>query len=177
MLVTAAQMRELDRRTIELGTPGAVLMERAGAGIVERLLARHRASCARGVVVVCGRGNNGGDGFVVARLLKKRGHDCCVVLLGRRDQLTGDARQSADRWARVRGRVIELERLDERAAADLARRLARAGVIVDAIFGTGLARPVEGLAAQLVAAIDGAATAGGASEADGEAGAARRAKR
>src|SRR5690606_1366389 len=141
MLVTAAQMRELDRRTIELGTPGEVLMERAGAGIAAALLRRHRAACARGVVVVSGRGNNGGDGFVVARLLKKRGHRCEVVLLGRLEELEGDARLNAERWTKMRGRTVELETLDEHGAAELERRLSRAGVVVDGIFGTGLARP------------------------------------
>ncbi|HEY8515761.1 MAG TPA: NAD(P)H-hydrate dehydratase [Candidatus Binatia bacterium] len=157
MLVTAAQMRELDRRTIELGTPGEVLMERAGAGIAAALLRRHRAACARGVVVVSGRGNNGGDGFVVARLLKKRGHRCEVVLLGRLEELEGDARLNAERWTKMRGRTVELETLDEHGAAELERRLSRAGVVVDGIFGTGLARPVEGLAAQVVEVIERAA--------------------
>ena len=73
MLVSSAQMRELDRRTIELGTPGLTLMERAGKGIARYLVERQRAACRRGVLVLCGRGNNGGDGFVVARLLTKAG--------------------------------------------------------------------------------------------------------
>ncbi len=157
MLVPAEQMRELDRRTIELGTPGLVLMERAGAGIVEHLLARFKRAAQRGVVVVCGRGNNGGDGFVVARLLRGRGYRCRTVLLGRRESLSGDARTNADRWVKRRGRIVELEQLDEDGACALEQELASAGVIVDGIFGTGLARPVEGLAAQVVAAINRAA--------------------
>jgi NAD(P)H-hydrate epimerase len=154
MLVTAAQMRELDRRTIELGTPGGVLMERAGAGIVKHILAKHRSACSRGVSIVCGRGNNGGDGFVVARLLRKRGYRCNVVLIGGRAELKGDALLNAERWAKARGRVAEVAEIDEQGTRDLERELARAGVIVDGIFGTGLTRPVDGLAAQVIAAIN-----------------------
>jgi hydroxyethylthiazole kinase-like uncharacterized protein yjeF len=158
MLVTSAQMRELDRRTIELGTPGITLMERAGAGIAAYLRAHHRAACRRGVLLLCGRGNNGGDGFVVARLLAKRGRRCTVVLLGRRAALSGDARSNADRWVRAHGRLIEIDELDGDAAALLERELRRAGVVVDGIFGTGLTRPVEGLAAAVIEAVNRAAS-------------------
>src|SRR5262245_66015056 len=85
-LVTSAQMRELDRRTIELGTPGSVLMERAGRGVAERVRRDFGAACRRGVLVVAGRGNNGGDGFVNARLLHEggvRGSDVVAVARGR----------------------------------------------------------------------------------------------
>ena len=123
-LVTTAQMRELDRRTIELGTPGIELMERAGRGITRVLLERHRAACKRGVLIVAGRGNNGGDGFVVARLLAKQGMRCSVVLLGERTALSGDARSNADRWAKARGRIVELGVLDADARTALAGALA-----------------------------------------------------
>jgi len=159
MLVTAAQMRELDRRTIELGTPGLTLMERAGTGIAKLLLGRFKAACRRGVLVLAGRGNNGGDGFVVARLLTKAGQRCTVLLLGRRAALSGDARSNADRWARARGRLIEIEQLDSAGAALLERELGRCGVVLDGIFGTGLTRPVEGLAASVIEAVN-RATAG-----------------
>ena len=156
-LVTTAEMRELDRRTIELGTPGIELMERAGRGIARELLERHRAACKRGVLIVAGRGNNGGDGFVVARLLAKQGIRCRVVLLGERDKLQGDARTNAQRWARARGRVREIESLDDESRAELARDLASAGLVLDGIFGTGLARPVEGVAAEVIAMVNAAA--------------------
>ncbi|MBY0276746.1 NAD(P)H-hydrate dehydratase [Candidatus Binatia bacterium] len=158
-LVTTAQMRELDRRTIELGTPGIELMERAGRGIARILLERHRAACKRGVLVVAGRGNNGGDGFVVARLLAKRGIRCRVVLLGERSALRGDARTNADRWAKARGSVREVASLDDATRTELARELAGAGLVLDGIFGSGLARPVEGLASEVIASIN-AASAG-----------------
>jgi len=158
MLVTAAQMRELDRRTIELGTPGLTLMERAGAGIARVITARCRAACRRGLLVIAGRGNNGGDGFVVARLLAERDVRCTVVLLGRREDLAGDARVNADRWARARGRLIELPELDAAGEAKLRAEIARAGVVLDGIFGTGLARPVAGDAARVIEILNGAAT-------------------
>src|SRR5215831_14810782 len=135
-LVTSAQMRELDRRTIELGTAGAVLMERAGKGIAAYLLARWRTACRRGVLVVAGRGNNGGDGFVVARLLKAKGYRATVALLATRDRVGGDARLNLDRWLRARGRLIEIA-----SEADLERlssEIRTAGLVLDAILGTGL---------------------------------------
>lgn len=157
MLASAAQMRELDRRTIELGTPGIELMERAGRGIAQLLLERHRAACKRGVLIIAGRGNNGGDGFVVARLLAKQGMRCKVVLLAERSALTGDARVNAERWVKRGGEVREVTALEGTERADLVRDLLDAGLVVDAIFGTGLARPVEGLAAEVIALVNAAA--------------------
>jgi len=154
-VATTAQMRELDRRTIELGTPGLTLMERAGAGVVADLLRHARAACRRGVLVIAGRGNNGGDGFVVARLLKAKGIRVGVVLLASADRVAGDARTNLDRWRRARGRLLEITREED--IAPLERELARAGVVVDAVFGTGLNAPVSGLPAIAIAAIARAA--------------------
>src|SRR5262245_19717369 len=141
-LVTSAQMRELDRRTIELGTPGSVLMERAGRGVAERVRRDFGAACRRGVLVVAGRGNNGGDGFVIARLLKERGLRVTVVLLAERERVVGDARLNLDRWRRARGRTSGIEGGGPGPA--LERELARTGVVVDAILGTGLSSDVSG---------------------------------
>ena len=92
ILVTAAEMRRLDALTIErYGTPGHVLMERAGAGAADVLLAQFPHVRRRRVVVVAGKGNNGGDGFVIARLLRKKGVRAEVVLLGKRNDVKGDA--------------------------------------------------------------------------------------
>lgn len=141
-VVTTAQMRALDRRTIELGTPGSVLMERAGRGIAEWIRRECGAACRRGVLVLAGRGNNGGDGFVVARLLKERGHRVTVVLFPERERIVGDARIYLDRWRRARGRTIELEGADPKDT--LAQELPRCGVVVDALLGTGLSSEVSG---------------------------------
>lgn len=156
-LVTSAQMRELDRRTIELGTPGSVLMERAGRGVAERVRREFGAACRRGVLVVAGRGNNGGDGFVIARLLKDRGFRVTVVLLAERERVVGDARLNLDRWRRTRGRTIEVEGGDPRPV--LERELERTGVVVDAILGTGLSSDVSGPIAAAIEAIASASAA------------------
>ena len=150
--VTAAEMRALDRWTIEHGTPGHVLMERAGAG-ASRVL-RERLRQPRGaVVVVCGRGNNGGDGFVIARHLRRARVPVEVWLAARPEDVQGDAARMLAKWRRLRGPVRTLA-----TAADvdaLCRRLAGAAAVVDALFGTGLNAPVTGLAADVIAAING----------------------
>jgi NAD(P)H-hydrate epimerase len=157
-VVSTAQMRELDRRTIELGTPGLTLMERAGAGVVADVLRHHRAAARRGVVVIAGRGNNGGDGFVIARLLRAKGVRVSVVLLGDRGRVSGDARTNLERWQKGRGSLIEIGAENDLARLD--RALSRAGLIVDAIFGTGLNAAVTGLAGAAIAAIARRAEAG-----------------
>src|ERR1041385_5189180 len=91
-VLTAAQMREADRRTIEdIGIPSLVLMENAGRQVVAALEAMHSDLLDRQVAVLCGRGNNGGDGFVVARTLVQRGVDVSVFLIGSPRPITGDA--------------------------------------------------------------------------------------
>jgi len=150
--VTAAEMRALDRWTIEHGTPGYVLMERAGAGAARVL--RERLRHPRGaVVVVCGRGNNGGDGFVIARHLRRARVPVEVWLAARPEDVQGDAARMLAKWRRLRGTVHPLV-----APADvdaLCRRLAGAATAVDALFGTGLNAPVTGLAAAAIEAMNG----------------------
>src|SRR5438093_8992198 len=126
-------MRALDRWTIEHGTPGEMLMERAGSGAARVL--RERLHAPRGpVVVVCGRGNNGGDGFVIARHLRRARVPVEVWLAGHPGALAGDAGRMLDRWRRARGPVHELATAAH--AAALADRLGRAAAAVDALFGT-----------------------------------------
>jgi ADP-dependent NAD(P)H-hydrate dehydratase / NAD(P)H-hydrate epimerase len=147
IVVTAAEMRALDRWTIEHGTPGHVLMERAGAGAARVL--RERLRRPRGpAIVVCGRGNNGGDGFVVARHLRRARIPVEVWLVARPDEVKGDAARMLATWQRGRGRVHELTTAD--ATEAFARRLGRAAVVVDALFGTGLNAPVTGLPATII---------------------------
>ena len=144
-------MRTLDRWTIEHGTPGHVLMERAGAGTARVL--RERLRRPRGpVVVVCGRGNNGGDGFVVARHLRRARVPVEVWLAARPEEVRGDAARMLAAWRRARGAVRALATPADVEA--LARRLARAAAVVDALFGTGLNAPVAGVAAAVIAAIN-----------------------
>ncbi len=147
-LLTAAEMRELDRRAIaEVGIPSLVLMENAGRSTYQ-VLRREFPELSGEVAVLAGRGNNGGDGFVVARYLANAGIPVAVFLLGRRDQVGGDARVNLEILAHQGLEVVEvLEESHLQAALD---RLARAGLIVDALLGTGLNSPVTGLLASLI---------------------------
>jgi len=136
-LLTASEMGEADRLTVEAGTSVSKLMENAGRGVAEEI---SRRWSARRVTVLCGPGNNGGDGFVAARCLDDAGWNVRVALLGSLDKLVGAARDHADKW---RG-TIESVNLDAIDAAEL---------IVDALFGAGLSRPVEGAAKTTLAAV------------------------
>src|SRR5918995_6746362 len=92
IVVTGEQMREMDRLTIhKYGVPSLTLMERAGVGIPRAILERFGRPAKKGVLIIAGKGNNGGDGFVVARLLKKKRIPCEVALLARQDELAPDA--------------------------------------------------------------------------------------
>jgi NAD(P)H-hydrate epimerase len=138
-LLTVAEMGEADRRTIAAGTPGIVLMEAAGAAVADAVAARWTP---RPVVVLAGPGNNGGDGFVAARLLAERGWPVRVALLGAREALAGDAALAAARWTDP---VVPLA----------PACLDGAGLVIDAVFGAGLSRPVAGIAAETLARADG----------------------
>jgi hydroxyethylthiazole kinase-like uncharacterized protein yjeF len=140
-LLTTAEMTQADRSAITAGTSGIELMENAGRAVADVVAARHPAAVP--VVVVAGPGNNGGDGFVVARVLQERGYPLRVLLAGDADRLKGDAALAAARWHGVR-----------EAAAPAG--LAGAGIVVDALFGAGLDRPVEGTARAMIEAINAA---------------------
>jgi ADP-dependent NAD(P)H-hydrate dehydratase / NAD(P)H-hydrate epimerase len=148
LLVTAAEMRALDREVIEqVGVPGVVLMDAAGRGVVDVIAARADLSRAR-VVVYAGAGNNGGDGFVVARHLANRGAAVEVVLCAPADKVSGDA--LVHLLAAERSGVPFHDAADADGLARAAARTADAGVVVDALFGTGLTREVTGHLAQAI---------------------------
>ena len=147
-LVTAAEMRELDRRAIaEVGIPSLVLMENAGRSTYQ-VLRREFPDLTGEVAVLAGRGNNGGDGFVVARYLAQAGEPVTVFLLGRRDQVRGDAKVNLDILAHHGLEVMEVT--EESQLNPVVHQLARAGLIVDALLGTGLDKPIQGLLAALI---------------------------
>ena len=141
-LLTAAQMRSLEAAAIASGeVTGLELMERAGRGVVEAILEEwpELAKTSHRAVVLCGPGNNGGDGFVVARLLKEWGWEVEVLLYGTPEGMPPDARVNYERWLRM-GEVRAWHHSDDNPripydpwASDL---------IVDAVFGTGLSRPI-----------------------------------
>lgn len=141
-LYTAAQARELDQLAAQdWGLPSLTLMERAGAAAVERLTQRYPD--ARNLLVVCGGGNNGGDGYAAARLALEQGLAAQVAAVADPERLQGDAAHCARRFAEAGPGLIE-KTLSPAA-------LARADLIVDALFGTGLSRVAQGA---FLAAID-----------------------
>lgn len=149
-LVTAAEMRTMDKETIEaFGIPGRILMENAGRGAVEGLL--RVLGDLRGVAVgvAAGRGNNGGDGFVMARYLAQLGARVTVFLLAARSRVAGDARTNLDLLDPLGVPVVEL--LDAAALQRRRRRLQGPAVWIDAILGTGLNAPVRGHLARMIA--------------------------
>lgn len=154
-VLSRAQMQAVDRHAIDVcHVPGLVLMENAGRSaveVIERLLARRNLRPAR-AVIVAGTGNNGGDGFVVARRLKTLGHAVEAVLLGDPNRVHGDAAANLAAYRGIGGRVAAVSSDAELAACVVS--LAGADVVVDALFGTGLDRPVAGRAAQVIAAVN-----------------------
>jgi NAD(P)H-hydrate epimerase len=131
------QVREVDRRAIdEFGIPGLVLMENAGRGCVQVLL---RLGCQGPVAIVCGKGNNAGDGFVIARHLDAAGVSVRVILLGSPSDLRGDAAANHAVLTRCGLPLVDLS--DGFEASRLAAELAGAEWIVDALLGTGASGP------------------------------------
>ena len=142
-VLNSAQMREADRRTIEeIGIPSLVLMENAGRQVVAAMEAMHSDLLERQVAVLCGRGNNGGDGFVVARTLLQRGVDVSVFLIGRVADVRGDARINLEILGRLGLTVVEIA--DSQAWELHFSEVSDCTLIVDAIFGTGLNAPLSG---------------------------------
>jgi NAD(P)H-hydrate epimerase len=137
------EVRELDRRAIhDFGVPGIVLMENAGRGSAELLMRLNPER--KPVVILCGPGNNGGDGFVIARHLDNHGWPVDVHIVARHKQERGDADVNFDILfaAGIPYTQYNPEYFDQRHADLLKRRLSRFGWVVDALFGTGLSRPL-----------------------------------
>ncbi len=138
-LLTTEEMARADALTITSGIPGITLMEAAGKAVADEVL--RLAPDGKDVLVACGPGNNGGDGFVAARLLQARGVTVRLALLGAKDALRGDAREMAARWD---GDIAPLG----------PEIIKHTDVIVDAIFGAGLIRAVSGVAADTINAMN-----------------------
>jgi hydroxyethylthiazole kinase-like uncharacterized protein yjeF len=142
-LVTAVEMRDMDRLAIEShGIPGLVLMESAGKGAARVLLAQFADHLKAGVGIICGKGNNGGDGFVMARYLADHRIRVTVYLLAKTSTVKGDAAANLNRLAALNIPVIEVP--DEDAFSKTISSLDQHGLLVDAILGTGLSADVKG---------------------------------
>lgn len=152
-IVSTAQMREIDRAAIErYGVPELVLMENAGIQAllyIERLPGPEH----RRVGIFCGKGNNGGDGFVLARQLHVRGHDPAVYLLAPRGELKGSAKINMEAYAAMGGRIMEC--VDESALLEHETAIRHADILVDAILGTGFGGELKGIYGTAVEKING----------------------
>jgi hydroxyethylthiazole kinase-like uncharacterized protein yjeF len=140
-LLSTAEMAEADRLTIAGGVAGIALMENAGQAIADAVVSRHPAGTR--VAIVAGPGNNGGDGFVAARLLAERGYRVRLLLAGDRARLKGDAALAAQYWSGPWEPATP-------------SALMPAEIVVDALFGAGLDRPVEGVARAMIEAMNAA---------------------
>jgi len=145
-VLTAEQMRAVDRRTMEMGIPGLVLMENAGHRVVEFLSETFAPLDGRHIVILCGKGNNGGDGFVVARQLhtRLRPRRLDVVLASLPGELRGDAAENL-RMLLACGCPV---------AQEIAPEMREATIVVDALLGTGLKGPAAGRMAGLIREIN-----------------------
>lgn len=147
-VATAAQIAALDRRaTTEFGIPTAALMERAGASVaqVAHFVLRERGG--RRTVALCGKGNNGGDGLVAARHLRRAGVDVAVIIAAGEEEFEGDARSAL---SAVRDAGIPVSAAPTIDAPTIERALRGTDLIIDALFGTGFRGPARGTAARLI---------------------------
>ena len=151
--LTATEMREVDRLTIERHKiSGAQLMEAAGKQVAETVLRLCPPETSKRIVVLCGKGNNGGDGLVCARYLKNAGRDPCVWFFGSEPRPGTDAGDNFHRWQQVNERTTFIE--DAAAWEKKREAVGRAQVIIDALLGTGLRGAAEGLIAQVIEEIN-----------------------
>ena len=158
-VLTAAQMREADRLTTErYGIPSLELMENAGTAIAEFLREKFPDIASRKILVLCGKGNNGGDGMVVARHLKNFGFTAVVFLFANPGSVEGDAAANMKRWQQGLGELYVVTSEAEWESARAA--LAEADLIVDALLGTGLRGPVEGLLGKVIEDLNAARAKG-----------------
>ncbi|MEO6221599.1 MAG: NAD(P)H-hydrate dehydratase [Vicinamibacterales bacterium] len=156
-VLTSQQMRDADRRTTEeIGIPSLVLMENAGRQVVASMEAAFDDLASLRIAVICGKGNNGGDGFVVARTLSERGIETSVFLVGVSADVRGDARVNL---GVLRALDIDVVEIADAATWELhGSDVLAADIIVDAIFGTGLSSPVAGLVETIIADLNACST-------------------
>jgi ADP-dependent NAD(P)H-hydrate dehydratase / NAD(P)H-hydrate epimerase len=147
-VVTAEQMQAIDRHTIDdLGIPGITLMENAGVGIVQELQKRFADLSEKKVFVFCGKGNNGGDGFVIARHLFNLGSEVRVLLAGKVSELKGGAKINA---ASAQNIEVQIDELESGNLNKFDHKLRHCDIVIDAVFGTGLNKPASGFIEKVI---------------------------
>src|SRR5271154_1346266 len=152
-ILSAAEMREVDRLTIaRCGIPSLTLMENAGATVAEFIAQRCPKFAQRRIVVLCGKGNNGGDGFVVARRLQELGAKPEVYLFASPEEMQGDAATNCKRWQEASGELQMVRNSGDLQSVKPA--LESADIIIDALLGTGTRGAVEGLFAEAILAVN-----------------------
>jgi NAD(P)H-hydrate epimerase len=143
-VATAQQMRNIDKRAIDgKGIPGIELMEKAGCGAFEAVSRFHGPLKGKKMVILCGAGNNGGDGFVVARYAINKGAHCSVFLLSSKERVSGDARINLERMEKLGREITEVDK--DSAGKVLEGALSGAEIVVDALLGSGLTGEVRGI--------------------------------
>src|SRR5271154_3845807 len=148
-VLTAAQMREVDRLSTErYNIPSAQLMENAGARFVQVLLSQVSKIEERRIAIICGKGNNGGDGFVIARLLAELNRKATVIFCGAPADIRGDAELNYRRFNKVAGQCTVVRDANEWAEAK--KTITNANIIIDALLGTGMHGAVEGWLAEVI---------------------------
>jgi ADP-dependent NAD(P)H-hydrate dehydratase / NAD(P)H-hydrate epimerase len=153
-VLNTEQMREADRRTIhEIGIPSVVLMENAGRQAVAAMEAAFEDLSTSRVAVLCGRGNNGGDGFVVARTLIQRGVETAVFLIGSVADVQGDARINLEVLGRIGLTIVEIP--DAQTWELHFSEISECDILVDALVGTGFRGGLAGLLHTVVADVNG----------------------
>ncbi|MCK5215976.1 MAG: NAD(P)H-hydrate epimerase [Candidatus Omnitrophica bacterium] len=152
--ITAKEMQQLDRMAIEkYGVPSLCLMENAGRAVAQAAASKTQTKRTKGikrVVIVCGLGNNGGDGFVAARHLVNNGIEAVVYVAGDPEKIKGDALVNYQILKKCRYPVKEIKKVDK----NFIEELKRAGIVIDALFGTGLSRDISGLFAEVIEAVN-----------------------
>lgn len=143
-LLTPDEMAAADQAAISAGTPASVLMDRAGRAVARAAIEMAGTRYGTRIAVVCGKGNNGGDGFVTARVLAREGAGVTCMTVGDATSVGGAAKEHLDLWTGSGGRVVPFD----------ASELEDADVVIDAIFGTGFRGTAEGEAAAAIAAIN-----------------------
>ena len=154
IVLSRDEMRGIDRRAIEdYGIPGMVLMENASRAVAEAAKQRLAGLTEPRVAIVAGSGNNGGDGFAVARHLHNAGIKVIVLLAGDPGKISGDAKTNLEIISQMRLELVALSR-DAQGLSQLQKELKEADLVIDAIFGTGLSGQVKGFYAEVIEEIN-----------------------